>query len=429
MRVAATVTVMGAALLSACGGGSSSSSGNANVRLLNASVGYDSLDLQLDTTTANKAVTYGTAGSYASAVTTGVSTTVTPNGSTSALSVATRTFSKDVNYTLVAYGWAGALKTGLIQEDVAAADSGKTKLQLQNLAPDAGIVDVYLTGDTESLDAAVPLASGLSGGGSSGYISVNAGTYRLRVTANGDRNDLRLDTKGLVLGSTQVANLLLTSGGSGVLVNSMLVLQQGAATKLSNTQSRIRPLLSLSGAVPFSISVGGTVLSAGTAAQANPALYTAITSGTSVPVALTLNGVNVPVANQALEAGKDYILMVRGTAAAPTVTLISEDNRLPLVATNAKIRLLNATVGTLPQAMTLSADFSPLANSVAPGAASSYANLASSTSVRLDVTNDNGISQTSTLTAVPLAAKGLYTVYVFGDASNNTPSISFRKDR
>ena len=55
------------ALLSACGGGSDDDSGNAQVRLLNVSPGYASLDLkETDAATLNGAVALGSTGAYAS---------------------------------------------------------------------------------------------------------------------------------------------------------------------------------------------------------------------------------------------------------------------------------------------------------------------------------------------------------------------------
>ena len=178
-RLAAMAMWAGVAMLAACG--SSSSNGPASLRMVNASSGYPSLDLLIDAVAANTAVTLGSVGSYANAASSGVSTVVTNTGSTAALSTASRTLTKDVHYTLVAYGSSGALKTALIQENVAAPAANVTSLQMLNLAPDAGAVDVYLTGNTDSLDNASANASGLASGSTLTYTPVTSGTYRRSV--------------------------------------------------------------------------------------------------------------------------------------------------------------------------------------------------------------------------------------------------------
>jgi len=424
MRGAAwAAVVVTTALLSACGGNSESGS-KATLRLLNASTGYASLDLAVDDTATNTGVTYGTTGSYAEVGTDGVATVLTATGSTTALTSTTRTLSSDVAYTLVAYGWSGALKTALIEENAAAADSGKTKLMVLNLASDAGTVDVYLTGTDEALDSATATAAGVSGGGSVGYTSVAAGTYRLRVTGSGDKTDLRLDKTGVVLGSTQVATLMLTPGSGGVLVNAVLALQKSTVSAFSTTQSRARVVSAVSGNGRVTASVAGTTLAA---AATSPTIgnYGLVTGGTA-PVVLSVNGTAVAVGDQALPAGGDYTLLVWGDAAAPQLTLITDDNRLPAVATNARIRLVHGVAG-LSAPLTLTADFSAVASSVAQGQASAYATVTASSAMRLDVTSPLSTTALYALSDASISAKGLYTVFMLGDAT--TPVAALRKER
>ena len=424
-RLAAMAMWAGVAMLAACG--SSSSNGPASLRMVNASSGYPSLDLLIDAVAANTAVTLGSVGSYANAASSGVSTVVTNTGSTAALSTASRTLTKDVHYTLVAYGSSGALKTALIQENVAAPAANVTSLQMLNLAPDAGAVDVYLTGNTDSLDNASANASGLASGSTLTYTPVTSGTYRLRVTGAGDKTDLRLDAQGLVLGSTQVASLIIAGSSGGVLVNGVLVLQQGAASLLVNTQARVRVVAAVSGNGRVTASVAGTTL-VNAVASPNIGSYTRVLGSTGAVPMVTVNNVPVAVANLMIPAGGDYTLLVWGDAANPQTTLIVDDNRYPTVAGNAKIRLLNGLTGTATP-LTLKADFSVVAQSVDVGQISLFANVAASTTMRLDVSSPT-TSAVSTLTGVTVAAKGLYTMYVLGDATQGAlPAADFRKER
>ena len=422
---------LAAGLLAACGGSGGSSDGASNVRMVNATTGYPSLDLAIGTVTVNQGLTIGSVGAYASVANTALSTVVTATGSAAALSSITRTFLKDAHYALVTYGAAGALKTALIPEDVAAAAATQASLQVMNLASDAGALDIYLTGSTDLLDSATANVASVAAGSTAAYSTLTAATYRLRVTGPGDKTDLRLDVPGLALASTQVATLILSQGAGGVMVNGLLLLQQGAATALANTRARVRLVSGVAGGAVVTASVGGVTVASGVGSPYLPPGYTQVGASAQAPVALAvgpLNGAQVAVAvpNQALAAGGDYTLLVWGSVAAPQVTLVTDDNRFPTVAGSAKLRLVNVTTGA-PAAMTLKADFSAVASSVAQGQASAYGNVSASTSARLDVVSAGSSALIAPLTGIPLVAKGLYTMYMVGDSA--APVGQFTRER
>lgn len=123
---------------------------------------------------------------------------ITDTLATAALSTTLRAFTQGGHCTLLAYGSAGALKTDVIEESVAAAATNLTRLQVLHRAPDAGAVDLYPTGNTDAVDSATAMASNLGVGSNLSYIPVTSGIYRLRVTGAGDKTDLRLDVAGLV---------------------------------------------------------------------------------------------------------------------------------------------------------------------------------------------------------------------------------------
>ena len=107
--------------------------------------------------------------------------------------------------------------------------------------PDAGSLDVYLSGSTDSLDNATLVASSVSSGSSSGsYTTVGSGTYRLRIAAAGSTTDLRLDASSLTLGSQGVYTLVVTPTSGGVLVNSLLVSQGAEVTPIATDLARVR---------------------------------------------------------------------------------------------------------------------------------------------------------------------------------------------
>lgn len=95
--------------LAGCGGGGNS--GNASVRLVNASAGYASLDLYTNDVKLQSGVATGSASAFAG-VTAGTTTTAlaVADNATYLLSQS-RNFAKDTSYSVVAYGWQGALRS------------------------------------------------------------------------------------------------------------------------------------------------------------------------------------------------------------------------------------------------------------------------------------------------------------------------------
>jgi hypothetical protein len=421
MRVAAMVTMVGAALLAGCGGGGGGSSGKAQLRLLNAASGYSSLDLQLEGATVDKdkELAYGAVGEYVSVSDSGVATAIT--SSSNIYYNGTPSFSKDVKYTLVAFGSPGALKAAILAEDVDSPASNLSTLVVRHFAPDAEKVDLYLTSATTTdLSTASAIAKSVAGGGSTTLTSIKSGTYRLWVTGAGDLADVRLMADGLVLGSAQVSSLILTESTGGVLVNALQLVQGGAAVTplLSNSQARVRVVSSLPTGTTLTAAAAGTTLAEGPIGN-----YTRVTGSGSATVVLTVNSTAVPMANQSLTAGGDFTLLVWGDPSSATgvqTRLVVDDNRLPLSSANAKIRLINLTYGT-SAAYTLLTDSSTQTgtSNVAQGVASAYVNVAPAADMQLQVEPAGGgdaVFDTGS-TGKPVIANSVWTVFVRGDSA------------
>ncbi|SEL26950.1 protein of unknown function [Roseateles sp. YR242] len=413
------------ALVTGCGG----SDDTAKVRLLNASIGSTSLDLAVgdDETVVTSGLAYATVGDYEGVDPDDSLLEVQNSTSGATLVSSTPTLSTSSKYTLIAYGVSGSVKTTLVTEAEDTPDSGKTKLQILNLAPDAGSLDIYETGTTEtSLDNAATLASTVASGSGSGYLSIKSGSFRLVVTAAGDTSDVRLEIPSITLPDKGVSTLILTGSNGGLLVNGMQLVQKGTLTNYANTNARVRLVSGLTSA-GLSASAGGTPL---LTASSSPAIgsYVKVTAGTPA-VTLTVNGTSVTVSAPTLVAGNDYTLLVYGDAASPTVTLLSDDNKLPTTSTTAKIRLLNGLTGNT-SAMTLYVDYSVKATGVTPGSVS--------TPVQMTATTDSLVTVNSSSSSTPLfsqsdttiTAQGVYTVFLLGDGTSaTTVGASLVKER
>src|ERR1700738_3528383 len=220
-----SVTAMLAAAvvsLSGCGNGSS---GTANIRLLNVSTGYASLDLYASNngnTTPNytaqlQGVAYETLGNYVAIGSGTYSLEFRKNGTSSALATdGSENLTDSSHTTYVGYGSSGNFATVKIGEDQSSANSGYAKVTVIN-ASEAGNVDVYLTDSTTELVNASPLVSNIATGATS-TITLTSGNYRLRVIGTGDTTDLRADVAQVTFDSTTVNSLLLTSTTGGMLV-------------------------------------------------------------------------------------------------------------------------------------------------------------------------------------------------------------------
>ncbi len=417
----------GTALLAACGGQVEEDVDDVSrVRLLNATTAYPSLDLLVGDTRRNTGIASGAVGGYASLKQGTYTTAVTSAGSASTLASTSRTLAEGKAYTVVAYGALGDVATALLEENASAAASGQAKVMVLNAAPDSGSVDVYLTSATESLDNASPVASGVAGGSAVGYATLNAGTYRLRVTAAGDKNQLRFDAPGLVLSSTQVATLVVTPTAGSVLTQALLLTQQGGVSALGNTLARVRVVASVAENARVSAGVGGTTLMIG--GMSSVGAYITVAAGTPA-LSLVVNNQPVSTQNVTLAAGTDTTLLVWGAVATPQLVQLTDDNRLPpSSSTQARLRLVNVANG-LDGGLTMTADATPIANDVMAGSASTYANVTGGSTQRVIVS--------APLMATPLyssdmtlAARGVYTLFILGDKSTGVGlSTTYRKER
>lgn len=423
---AAGLTLAAATLLAACGGGSTESDDTATVRLVNLSPGYASLDLYADDSLRNADVAFLAAGAAVETPSgTDVETAVHAADGSTALNSTSRTLTAGRHYTVLAYGWQGGLKTAMVEESSTAADSGYANVTVMNLAVDAGALDVYLTASDDALESATPLASAVAGGSSATLASRTAGTYRLRVTGSGDPSDLRLDIPALTLASQQVLSLVLTSGSSGVLVHGVLLVHEGAATALANTQARVRVVSAVGGGGRVTASAQGQALVSNALAP-NIGGWASVSGSSAASVQVAVNGTAVSLGSQSLPAGSDTTVLVWGDAAAPQVQFITEDNRLPTVSTKAKLRLVHAMAG-VSEPLTLTADYSPLASDVAQGTASAWATLTGGVATLLEVSTPASSTPLYSQAETTLQSKGVYTLFLFGDASSVRPVL--RKER
>lgn len=417
-------------LLTACGGGGSDGPGY--VRLVNASSSNASLDLYVNDAKANSAIATNSVGDYASIGSGSYTFYLKSAGSSTAVLSTAQSVSDGVRNTLVAYNTAGSLRSRYLTDNEAAPTSGTAKFRVFNTSYEAGSLDVYVTAPTDSLTNLTPNAPTVGGERFSTYGEITAGTYRIRVTAAGDETDVRLDIPSVTLSDQQIQTLVLTSTPGGVLVNGLMINQQGALQTLANGYARVRLVAGATSAGTVAATVNGVALSAGTVSTGKPPAigsYMQVPAG-ALTTAVSINGTDVSPSGLSATAGADLTLLVLGTATAPQVSLISDDNSPALTSGYVKLRLVNGVNG-LNAALTLQANNGVLSKStnIAYGnAAESTLVVGSTTASPTPLEVDSATSSSALYSAnVALLTPGVYTLFMLGDAA--APAAVLRLDR
>ncbi len=420
-RTALATLLAGALLLTGCGGGADRT--KAQLRLVNASAGYSSLDLRVQGALRQGAVAYGASDSYVEVDPKEADTTITSASSPTALLSLTPALEKNKRYSVLAYGAQGALRQLLLDENTNAPDTNRSLLRVVNAAPDAGALDIYITGADDTLAASVPVQSAAAFGTLGSFLTLTSGSWRLRITAAGSKTDVRLNLSPLALASKQITTLVLTPARGGVLVNALLVNQNSGIGRLDSTQARVRVAAGVTNAAAVVAKVGGITVLDGNAAVISA--YTLLAGGTQ-PVAVTVNAAAVTAPDKTLDAGGDYTLLVYGPASAPLLGWIEDGIRLPSDTSQARLRLVNGVAGNVPLSMTVNL-LPVVTGTVATGTASSYAEITPVSGATLSVTASGQTTPIYSAADQTFVAGATYSVFVLGDPTAAVGTV--RKDR
>lgn len=393
------------------------------VRVVNATTEFATMDLYADGDEELSGVASQSVSAYAKIKNGSRVLELHNGGSPLASATTTQTLSTDHRYTLVGYVSGGALTTQFLNEDESAPSGNNAKLRVLNAAStDVGSLDVYLTttacNQLGITDVAVATSvSGLQTAFTS--FGTSSSAYNVCVTAAGQKSDLRL-AGSVTFTAGEVANLVLTSTTGGVLVDGMLLVQQGQRTALPNTLARVRLVADAADGSAMSLSLNGTSIGS---APLSPALTDYVTvdlgTGGAITPALVIGTTTVTVPALTLATGVDYTVLVTGTAAAASLVALVDDNKPSTDTSNTvKIRLVNGLNGDTGTAA-LSVNGLLDINSVAFGEASSDVQVAAATGATL-TGYANSLTQVWQTTDATLLAQKNYTVFLLGTTSTPT---------
>ena len=416
---AALAVAIALPLLHACG---LDDANQGKVRILNATTEYTSMDLyDVNSKNDSELLISGTASNtpsgYANIDQGSYTFNIVGAGGSSTAGSATGSVNSGDHYLVIASLTGGALQTQFLSEEETAPTSGNAKLRLYNAASsEAGAVDVYVTSHTCTAltDTDTALATAVTGLQTTfnQIIAPSSGKqWNICVTANGDKTILLLDAEGVTFTDQQISTLVMTHTSGGTLLNGLLIDQQGAMTPFDNKLARMRVVADAASSAQVAASAAG--VSFPTAVSPTVGAYVAVPSG-QIATSLTIGGTALADPNLNLAAGADYTLLVAGTAAAPTVTLFADSNTASVsTSLPVKMRLVNGVNG-LDAVASLTSDGTVVGDSVSFGAASGYANIASSDNAA-DLEATAGSTTLWSATSQTLTSGSVYTVFLLGD--------------
>ena len=404
------------------------------VRVVNATIEYPSLDLYTqDSTGSDDLVVSGTAAGTASGyagVDRGTYTFVVKStGAAANAATVSGTVTKTDHFSIVTYLTGGKASATFLTDDEDNPASGNAKLRVFNAATgEAASVDVYLSTNacnalTVTDTAFASAVTGLQTSYSQITASGSGSTWNVCVFAAGDTSTLLLDIPALTLKNQEIATLILTHTSGGVLLNGAVLDQQGAMTAYTSQISRVRVAADATNSQQVSVTLAGTDL---TSLATSPSVndYETIVSGSSLTGTVTVNGTATPITALTLAAGTDYTLLVTGDAGAPVVTLIA-DNNTPSTSTTStvKARVINGVNG-LTGSLSATIDNKSLGNATL-GAASTYVQIPATTGT--STVQASIVTNPTSLVNQSFTASGVYTVFIWGDAS--APKLAITQDR
>ena len=419
---AALAAALTLALLSGCG---DENANKGEVRIVNATTEYASLDLYTQNSDGgNDLVVGGTAAGAVSAYT-GVDkgsytfNVKSASGASNAASAA-GTVNKTDHYTVVTYLTGNASKAEFLSDEETHPASGNAKVRVFNAASsEAPSVDVYLSKNVCTALAVTDTAfataiTGLQSSYSQVTSSSAGDDWNVCVFATGDTETLLLDIPKLTLKDQEIATLILTHTAGGVLLNAAVLDQQGALTAYANTIARVRVVADAAASGSVSVTLNG-VDQASEAASPSVGDYKTIAVGSiSATVTIgsgTASGFTLP----APVAGNDYTLLVTGDASNPAATLITDNNTPSTSTTNTvKARVINGVNG-LTGSLSATIDNKSLGNATL-GTASSYVQIPATTGTSTVRGITTGTNPTD-LVNQSYAAGSVYTIFIYGDAS------------
>jgi hypothetical protein len=293
-------------------------------------------------------------------------------------------------------------------------------VRVANLSPDTGAVDLYLT--TGTVTTGTPALGGTAYGVVTVGAEVTTGALRITFTVSGTQ-DILFQSAPFTFADGTTYTIALVPSLGGKLANAIVLGSgtSGTATLLQNPFARLKAVNAISDSAGLNFKADGTTLLSAVPYTGSSSYVTTASGSRSLQIeASNVPGTIIASTTKQLDPARDYTALAVGSMASPQLVAITDDNSLPNAGL-AKLRFVQA-VGGLTAADAL-VNFASQATGIGYAQASSYYQLAPSTTYTITFATPGGVTVLATLTSVELDAGGVYTAYLFGTAGNTQAKL------
>ena len=338
-------------------------------------------------------------------------------GSVNNILTSTLNFAGTLNYTLVVYGTAAEPTSVLVTDTIVDPGAGNFNLLVINAASGVALVDVYATAPGADLNAAAPSIAGVAVGATSGFVTLPAGSVRIRVTAANTKEVIYDSTPQSFSERATVEAVVYTRTSNRLVGVTLLNLDSGGTSIASpNLLAQFKVINGSSVPSPLNIFVNSELLLSNIPFGGASSYQKTSSGAPTVAVEATATpGAALLTLMPTLGPGTDSSILLLGPAGG-LKALVLGDNNLPPVPNRARVRFVNGSDDV--SALDVYVNFSRLLSGLAMNSASTgvefSADAVAGTTYEFDF-NVAGTSQPSLkLTAVALFGGKTYTIYVVG---------------
>jgi hypothetical protein len=186
----------------------------AQLRAVHLSPNAPNVDILVNGAAVASNVAYLGSTSYLSVPSGSTTVQVQPVGSNDNVIDESPTLDADEAYTVLAANFVAQIEAIVLVDDRTAPTTGNVKVRIVHGAPTAPAVDVYVTSPTADLATALPVLTNVTFGTASGYLTLPAATYRIRVTVAGTKT-VAIDSGDVPLAAGQVRTVIATDAPGG----------------------------------------------------------------------------------------------------------------------------------------------------------------------------------------------------------------------
>ena len=382
-----------------------------DLRVMNAVIDAETLDLLVDDNVRASALAVGTTSSY-SEFDSGTRDVKIRSATLGTVLVEKSVAFASANQTLILYGKRNAIATTLLTDDVASPSSGKLKLRVVGLSPDAGAVDVYVAAG--EIDGVPPTISSVTYTGLTDYTEIAGGSYRL-VFTTASTKEILFQSAARDLSSGAKLTVAIFPSAGGKLLNAVLLAagDSAAATFLPNPLGRLKAVNAIPDSPNLNFRADGTALLSNVPFTGTSSYVTAAAGMRALQVeASNVPGQAVAALSKTIDPARDYSIVAANPFSQAEIVALADDNTLP-ASGFARLRFANMMVDS--SVVDVLVNFAATTSALPYRSASGYYSLAGGTTYTIIFATQGGISVLATLPAAELDASGVYTAYLFGN--------------